>query len=184
MLRIDETLFRSNNPTRYLRSNFSIASESATIRGIDDNKKDYVKTVQFMKDSKENKVYMDISLIKMLAESELKHDARMVLFYILKNIKHGYNYITLIGTDIVKETGITASDASKGISELKRKDIIVKAKDLDMYKDDKNITSKIYILNHNYAIKGKFDKLKTEVEQQESTLKRKAKFLPKERIMY
>lgn len=163
MLKVKNELFRNNTPTNYLRAEFSTNSKAGKIRGKDDFGTDYVNTVEFMENSKERKVYVDISLIRMFADSKLKSDARKVLAYILTHIRHGYNYIELIGTDIMKEEHLSHSDVSRGITELKNKNIIVRAKDLDMYKDDKNIGKKLYILNHNYAIKGSFNKLKKEV---------------------
>jgi len=164
-------------------SDFSIDSYRHTFDDTADDGREYSKTVALMNTSSE-KVYVDIKLIQLLATKDISNTAKKVLAYILTNIKYGYNHIILENKDIAKTVDVNETNVSKGISELKQKNIIVKAKDLDIYKDATDMPAKLYILNHNYAIKGSFDKLKTEVDKQESTLKRNGKFLPQKRIMY
>lgn len=164
-------------------SDFSNNSYRHTFIDKADNGEEYDRTVHIMNTGSE-KVYVDIKLIELLATKDISNVAKKVIAYILTNIKYGYNHIILENNVIAETINCNPTNVSKALTELKEKHIIAKATDLAIYRNT-DMPKKLYILNHNYAIKGNFDNLKKEVDEQESKLMRKGKYLNKDKmIMY
>lgn len=144
----------------YLKSNFKLGCRKSITKDEDDNGNEYTKTIWYMED----KTLFDISMIDII------HKERSyvvdVLKYICQNLTWGTNVIILDNKRIAEYTGVNKPDISRAITRLVSLNIIVKAKTLDIYKNDNDISNKLYIVNHNMVFRGNSRKLKKDFDKQ------------------
>ena len=127
--------------------------------GVDDLNREYKLTYKYM----ENNVSISPDMIMLLHDQPIY--VVKIIDYIVKNMPYNTNRIILKNKIISDYANIDECKISKGIRILKELNIIVKAKDLDYYKYE-NIPNKLYIVNHNYILKGSFNKLIKSINEQ------------------
>lgn len=136
----------------YLISNFKTMFGKNIINDEDDNKKPYTKTCYYLKDQPR----ISLELIDWYTDG-CPANVRKVLHYILHHLEYGKNYLTISNKDVcAEEPHIDTAAVSTALKELVKKEIIVKAKDLDIYKDNPRVGSKLYIVNHNKIFNGSY----------------------------
>lgn len=146
----------------HLNSDFEMDFKEYSYTGKDDFDKNYTKTCYYLKDQ----VRLSTTLIDWFVKG-CPANVRKVLHYIIHHLEYNTNYVTLNNTVIcAEEPNIDISAVSHAIKELKEKNIVVKAKDLERYKNDNKVGAKVYIVNHNHIFNGSYMKLKYQLELQ------------------
>lgn len=85
-----------------------------------------------------------------------------------KDTHYGMNGIYLNNSVIAKDTKVDITNVSKAISRLKELDVIRSIKTLDKFKNRRDISSKIYIVNHNIIFNGNIEKLEKDFKHQDN----------------
>lgn len=146
----------------YLISNFETMFGKNTINDKDDNKKSYTKTCYYLK----NQPRISLDIIDWYTNGCLAN-VRKLLHYIIHHLEYGKNYLTISNKDVcAEETHIDCAAVSTALKELCKREIIVKAKDLDLYKDNPRVGSKLYIVNHNKIFNGSYVKIRHQFKMQ------------------
>ena len=117
----------------------------------------------------DNKTTVDNNLIQLVLEE--KNYVGKVINYIINHLRYGTNVIILKGTEISKCENIYPSDVSKGISRLIKLNIIIRIKDIDKYKDCKNISNNMFVVNHNFIFRGNIKQLIKDFEEQKQQIR-------------
>ena len=150
----------------YICNDFDIDNiKGLVIKDTADNGQMYNKTIRYM----DNKTTVDNNLIQLVLEE--KNYVGKVINYIINHLRYGTNVIILKGTEISKCENIYPSDVSKGISRLIKLNIIIRIKDIDKYKDCKNISNNMFVVNHNFIFRGNIKQLIKDFEEQKQQIR-------------
>ena len=150
----------------YIAAGFPIDIEHATADRKSITGTTYKSRVCFMKNMpKCSSKVLDICL-------DEKPYVGKVLRYIFKTIIHndtnyGKNGILLDNATVAKNTGVNITNVSKAISRLKELDVIRPIKSIEAFKNRRNISSKVYIINHNVIFNGNIEKLEEDFKHQD-----------------
>lgn len=136
----------------YLISKFKTMFGKSVVNGKDDNGKSYTKTCYYLK----SQPRISLELIDWYTNG-CPANVRKVLHYIIHHMEYGKNYLTISNKDVCQEEpNLDSPSVSTALKELKKRDIIVRAKDLDLYKDNSKVGVKLYIVNHNHIFNGNY----------------------------
>jgi len=100
-------------------------------------------------------------------EKSCPANVRKLIHYIVKHLEYNTNNLTISNTLVCKEEHkLDLPAVSRAIKVLEKRKIIVRAKDLERYKNDKRIGAKTYIVNHEQIFNGSYMKLKYHLDLQ------------------
>lgn len=118
--------------------------------------------VKFM--TNKNRANVDSKVFDLAIEGG--KDVRVLIKYIIENLKYNSNVIPLKGVNLSKELNLDTSNISKALKYLRNKQVIIKAKSLDIWKDNLEVDDDLYIVNIDYIYKGNINEIVKQFEKQ------------------